>query len=88
MEQAQDYKNPQYITELMQTIKELSTLPTEGSSELLRNLHAMLRAPLFNDTSLLNASQETLPEILKMHVRLPASAELFNNELNALIQDL
>ena len=88
MEQARDYSNPQYIAELLQTIKALSALPNEGSSELLRNLHAMLRAPLFNDVSLLTASQDTLPEILKMHVKLPASAELFNHELNTLIQDL
>ena len=96
---AKNYGNPNFVDDVATTIKELyetSTGTSSKPSELINNLHAMLNAPISlengDDMSLYEASQavphDALAQILKMHVKLPDSAELFINELNVLANDL
>jgi hypothetical protein len=99
MMHVKDCHNPQFVADVANTIKTLyesSVGVGNKSSELINNLHAMLNAPISleegDDISLYQAAitvpHEALTEILKMHVKLTASTELFINELNVLASDL
>lgn len=96
IQNAKNAENPQFVEEVAHTIKQIYEGSTgKGKEELIKNLHAMLNAPLLlpdgTETSLYQAANfsphDQLAHLLAQHVQYPESTHLFLQELDDLIKD-